>query len=120
MERGVAIHLCVCGCRNEVVTPFSPTDWRLTFNGISVSLKPSIGNWNFNCKSHYFITENKIEHAGKWSDWEIEYGRRLDRNSKERFYKKAGDGIPELEIPRDVHKTKSRFSRLRRFFGLLN
>ncbi len=53
-----AIHKCVCGCGNEVVTPLSPTDWRLTFDGISISLYPSIGNWNFDCQSHYWIKNN--------------------------------------------------------------
>jgi hypothetical protein len=38
-----AIHKCVCGCGNEVVTPISPNGWRLTFDGKSVSLHPSIG-----------------------------------------------------------------------------
>lgn len=28
-----AMHLCVCGCSREVVTPFSPTDWKLLFDG---------------------------------------------------------------------------------------
>jgi hypothetical protein len=61
-----AIHKCVCGCGNEVVTPISPLDWRLTFDGKAVSLYPSIGNWNFKCKSHYWITNNKIMFAEKW------------------------------------------------------
>jgi len=26
-----AVHKCVCGCGNEVVTPISPTDWELRF-----------------------------------------------------------------------------------------
>lgn len=65
-----AIHKCVCGCGNEVVTPISPTDWRLTFDGKTISLNPSIGNWNFDCKSHYWITNNKIRFAEKWGDQE--------------------------------------------------
>ena len=55
MEYRTAVHLCVCGCGNKIVTPITPTDWQLTFDGKSVSLSPSIGNWNFECKSHYFI-----------------------------------------------------------------
>ena len=31
-------HRCCCGCRHEVVTPLTPTDWSLTFDGESVSL----------------------------------------------------------------------------------
>ncbi|WP_260607322.1 DUF6527 family protein [Chitinophaga polysaccharea] len=80
-----AIHKCVCGCGKEVVTPLSPTDWQLTFDGKTVSLYPSIGNWNFDCKSHYFINKSKIEYARKWNDVEVEKGRRKDTRSKEEF-----------------------------------
>ena len=60
IKYGTAIHLCACGCKNEVVTPFSPTDWQLTFDGKTVSLSPSIGNWSFKCQSHYFIKNDEI------------------------------------------------------------
>jgi len=63
MEVGTVIHKCVCGCGREVVTPLSPTDWNLTFDGESISLYPSIGNWNFECKSHYWIQNNKVKWA---------------------------------------------------------
>ena len=46
-----AVHLCACGCGNKVVTPFSPAEWQLTYDGDTVSLSPSIGNWQFPCKS---------------------------------------------------------------------
>ena len=35
------IHKCCCGCGSEVVTPLSPADWSVTFNGESISLEPS-------------------------------------------------------------------------------
>lgn len=56
----VAVHLCACGCKNKVVTRLSPKDWKLTFDGISATLYPSIGNWNFNCKSHYWIENDTV------------------------------------------------------------
>lgn len=49
IEYAAAMHLCLCGCEERVVTPLSPTDWRLTFDGESVLLHPSIGNWSFDC-----------------------------------------------------------------------
>ena len=52
-------HSCACGCGEEVVTPLAPTEWQLIFNGETVSLYPSIGNWNYKCRSHYWIRENK-------------------------------------------------------------
>lgn len=87
IEYCTAVHKCVCGCGNEVVTPLSPTDWELRFDGKTVSLSPSIGNWNFECKSHYFITRNKIRHARSWEDWEIEEGRKEDKKRKTKHYK---------------------------------
>jgi hypothetical protein len=56
---GTALHLCSCGCGEEVVTPLSAEGWTLYFNG-RFSLRPSIGNFEFPCKSHYFITNEEI------------------------------------------------------------
>ena len=80
------IHKCVCGCGNEVVTPISPNDWQLYFDGKTISLFPSIGNWNFDCKSHYWITKNKIEMIRKWSEKEIDSGKKSDYHSKKKYY----------------------------------
>jgi Family of unknown function (DUF6527) len=67
IEHCTAIHKCMCGCGNEVVTPFSPDAWQLCFDGKTVTLYPSIGNWNFKCKSHYWIIKNKVKFVkGRW------------------------------------------------------
>ena len=58
LEYGTCVHLCGCGCKNEVVTPLSPSDWKLTYDGETISLHPSIGNWSFDCRSHYFVKNN--------------------------------------------------------------
>lgn len=81
-----AIHKCVCGCNNEVVTPFSPTDWKMTFDGETISLSPSIGNWNFDCKSHYWIRNSKIIFARLWSKEEIQNGIEKDEKKKVKFF----------------------------------
>ena len=83
-----AIHLCVCGCGNEVVTPFSPTDWAVTFDGRTISLNPSIGNWSFPCKSHYFIKNSFIKFARTWEEDKIKENQKLDRKKKKSFYKR--------------------------------
>lgn len=83
MEYATAVHRCPCGCGEEVVTTISPTDWCLTFDGETVSLTPSIGSWSFSCRSHYWITRNRVRWAGAWSPEQIETGRRLDRIRKE-------------------------------------
>lgn len=63
MEFATASHKCACGCGKEVVTPLSPTDWKLMFDGRTVTLHPSIGNWGFECRSHYWIRGNRVEWA---------------------------------------------------------
>lgn len=86
VEHATAVHNCVCGCGNAVVTPLSPVDWKLIYDGDSISLSPSIGNWSFPCESHYWIIHNKIRWARKWSSEEIQAGRDLDRISKNQYY----------------------------------
>jgi Family of unknown function (DUF6527) len=81
-----AIHKCICGCGNEVVTPLSPTDWEVTFDGKTISLSPSIGNWNFECKSHYWIIKSRIRLARQWSGNEIEHNRHADKEKKNFFF----------------------------------
>jgi hypothetical protein len=83
-----AIHKCMCGCGNEVVTPISPTDWQLTFNGESISLFPSIGNWNFDCKSHYWIVQSRVKFARKWSDWKTKSSRKTDIKMGKKYFTK--------------------------------
>ncbi|MGN1157924.1 MAG: DUF6527 family protein [Agathobacter sp.] len=56
----MAVHKCACGCGQEVATTIAPNRWNLTYNGKTVTLSPSIGNWNFECQSHYFIRENTV------------------------------------------------------------
>jgi hypothetical protein len=68
MQYRTAVHLCACGCGNKVVTPFSPLDWKLTFDGKTISLYPSIGNWGFDCRAHYFITNSRVKFVKKWWD----------------------------------------------------
>lgn len=97
IEYCTAIHKCICGCGNEVVTPLSPTDWKLTFNGKAVTLHPSIGNWNFECQSHYWVRNNKIEFAGRWTEREILLGREND------LYRK----MDYFEVPADISKEET-------------
>jgi hypothetical protein len=86
VENEVVIHKCCCGCGNEVVTPLSPTDWALTFNGRSVTLYPSIGNWGFACRSHYWIKANSVQWSRPWSSEEIEVGRAAERLAKRSYF----------------------------------
>ena len=81
-----AAHRCCCGCAIKVVTPLTPTDWRITFDGETVSLDPSIGNWGFACQSHYCVNRNRVVWARRWSQREINEARAADRIAKEGYF----------------------------------
>lgn len=94
---GTAVHKCCCGCGRRVVTPITPTDWKLTFDGKSVSLYPSIGNWAFPCQAHYWITNNRVRWAPRWTRDEIAAGHEHDRVLKDRYY--GVPGTPHHDVP---------------------
>lgn len=81
-----ASHLCLCGCGNKVVTPIRPTDWTFIFDGKTISLHPSIGNWSFPCQSHYWIRNNGVKWAAQWSKEQVERGRLNDNYAKQRYF----------------------------------
>jgi len=86
IEFATAAHKCCCGCDEHIVTPLTSHDWSLTFDGETVSLWPSIGNWNYACRSHYIIKRNRVVEARPWRDDEITAGRQKDRLAKSEFY----------------------------------
>ena len=118
-------HLCCCGCGKEVVTPLSPSDWRLTFDGKTISLVPSIGNWSFPCQSHYWIVRNRVRWAEHWSQEEIAAGRAKDAQAKKRYYEgfnqlpvKQATETATHEFLKTEQSKPSIFQRLRRWlFG---
>jgi hypothetical protein len=85
-------HKCCCGCGMEVVTPLSPTDWKLIFDGESISLDPSIGNWSFDCKSHYCIRRDRVRWAERWSREKVEAAKAHEQIVREQ---------PRQEAPED-------------------
>ena len=86
MEFGMVAHSCCCGCGEEVTTPLTPTDWKLTYDGETISINPSVGNWNLACRSHYVIKNGKVIEAGPWSDEQVTAERKRDQAAKARHY----------------------------------
>ena len=99
-----ASHLCACGCDERVVTPLSPADWSLTFDGEAVSLYPSIGNWAQRCRSHYWIRQDRIIWGTTFSEREIEAARARARRDARRHFDQGeieSDPAPkQAEAPR--------------------
>ena len=92
-------HLCCCGCGKKVVTPISPTGWEFTFNGRTVSVSPSVGNWNLECQSHYVISNSRVDWADQWSKEMIAAGFARDQQIKQAYYKKSPLNGQPAEVP---------------------
>lgn len=100
MDYATAVHSCCCGCGERVVTPFTPTDWRMTFDGESISLHPSVGNWNQKCRSHYVIQRDRVLEAGPWSQDQIDAERIRDKKAKASYYgNKHGEPASVKQLP---------------------
>ena len=102
----VATHSCFCGCGRKVVTPLSPAEWALIFDGATVSLVPSIGNWQSPCRSHYWIQRDRVRWAGQWTESQIAAGRERDRLELERYL--TGSTVADKS---EVHPTSAPQSR---------
>jgi uncharacterized protein DUF6527 len=108
------------GCR----FPLGPTDWKLIFDGKTISVEPSIGNWSFTCQSHYWIRNNAVVWAPRWSKDRIAAGRAYDQQAKERYFAAvaaAGDApLPSEKPPpaEAVQSEKGFWRKLKRKFWL--
>lgn len=120
MDYATAVHSCCCGCGERVVTPFTPTDWTMTFDGESVTLSPSVGNWNQNCRSHYVIKRGRVIECGSWTDAQVEAERRRDKRAKQSYFSGASTPAsmdsPSATPANGTERGRERWSR---FWGWL-
>jgi hypothetical protein len=92
LDYAVAAHRCCCGCGAEIVTPFTPKGWKITFDGESLSLWPSVGNWTLPCRSHYVIKNNRVIEIPERFGKQTQSTYREDRDFERLFF-------PEEERP---------------------
>ncbi len=85
-EFGAAAHLCACGCGSKIRTPLGPTDWSVEETDSGPSLRPSVGNWQQACQSHYVIYRGEIRWADKWGPEQIAAGRRQEEERRRVYY----------------------------------
>lgn len=103
-----AVHKCACGCGNKAVTPISPADWQILYDGEALSLFPSVGNWGFPCKAHYWIRSNQVTWAKAWTPEQIARGRaRESRARAEYFARRSGFAAPD-ELPQSTTSNRRR------------
>lgn len=80
-------HKCACGCGVEINTPLHPTGWAVTYDGLRISLWPSVGNWSEKCQSHYWIEKNQIYWARPWTRKEVVKGRKERVNEIQEYHR---------------------------------
>lgn len=125
LERGVlyvsvrhatVVHSCCCGCGSEIVTPLSPIGWSMSFDGKSISLYPSVGNWGLPCRSHYFIRSNQVEWARRWAQPRIDAARSEQRGQAAEYFglqesTNAVSDTPGRSVPGPAEPKKRRQRR---------
>ena len=116
MIYATTVHLCACGCGNKVVLPLSPAEWQMFFDGEAVSLTPSIGNWEFPCRSHYWITGNAIKWAAPWTKEQIEAGRRRDQADLDSYFTSRGAVMSGEQSAGETPRRKGWLERIRHLF----
>lgn len=86
LEHRTVVHKCCSGCDERVVIGLSPAQWKLTFDGETISLYPSIGNGALPCNSHYWIRENKVLWAKPLTSAQTRRSQRADRADSAAHY----------------------------------
>ena len=66
LKYGVTGHRCLCGCGLLTILPLNQKEdseeirnhgWGMTDNDGKLTFTPSVGNYQYPCKSHYIITK---------------------------------------------------------------
>jgi hypothetical protein len=110
MQYAVTAHMCPSGCGNKIFLPLSPAQWNMQFDGVGVSISPSVGNWEYPCRSHYFITNNEIQWAGDLDQASADAGRISDQNAIDQQLANAAASHRTL-LSKTIEWLKSRFSK---------
>ena len=99
---GTMIHKCGCGCGEEVVTPLGPAEWKFTYDGKTISVRPSIGNWSFPCRSHYWIRKSRVLWARSLTEEEVLESRAETKERLHRYY--SQEKYPEVSEEKTKRK----------------
>ncbi len=113
-----AAHLCACGCGSRIITPIKPAKWKITYDGESVSLWPSVGNWQKPCRSHYVIKNNEVQWCRDWSDSQVAAGRDRDQADLRHHYR-ARQVASADQGQADQSPLESRRRPMRRLFTMV-
>lgn len=116
-ECELAAHKCCCGCGEDVITPLHPARWRLDRHAGRVSLYPSIGNWKFPCRSHYWIRSNRVIPSFAMDDEQIAEVIEQDQADREVYFAHMQQvplsGGTQTSAPKPQYWLARMFKRLR-------
>jgi hypothetical protein len=85
-EFGIAIHLCACGCGSKVRMALGPAEFAVIDAPGGPTVRPSIGNWQRPCQSHYWIERGEVLWAEQWTPEQIASGRALEESRRRAYY----------------------------------
>jgi len=95
----------------------NPARWRLDRQGGRVSLHPSIGNWKFACRSHYWIRKNRVIPSSGMDDEKIAEVIKLDQEDREEYFAQLRPASPssgsQASAPKPQRWLARLFKRLR-------
>jgi hypothetical protein len=86
-EYQIAGHLCACGCGQKVWTPLGPVDWSVMMDKKGPSMRPSIGNGQLNCKSHYVIRNGSVLWCNAITDEDTKFDLNAANIRRRNYYK---------------------------------
>ena len=78
MKHNTVVHRCPCGCGGLSEFMLDPIRFRMEYDGRNVTFKPSIGNSNLQCRSHYWIRQNQIQWCAPMESWETKQAQRRE------------------------------------------
>lgn len=88
-EHKVAVHLCACGCGSKVPISLGPAGWTLTERAGLPTIRPSIGSGQLPCRSHYLITDGRVDWAPAMSGEQTVAVLSADHRRREAHYREA-------------------------------
>jgi hypothetical protein len=114
MVYSTTVHLCACGCGNKVVLPLSPAEWQLYFDGDTVQIAPSVGNGEFPCRSHYWISFNEIRWSDELTPKQIAASRCRDAGALSAYFSTRNSPADAADQTQPRELDRSRFRRIMR------
>jgi len=85
-EFSTSAHLCACGCGEKVRTPLGPTEWSVEEGPHGPCLRPSVGNWQKSCRSHYWIWDGAVIWSEQWTPEQVVAGRLQEEERRRTHY----------------------------------